>query len=153
MRTLMVLRTTMMIVQTHMGRQQTIVKDVLTAMVTGIRILMLLGPQTKVLTLSHPKLRNGLTKILTDTATMQQVSKRMHVSRSSEIQQLTVSDVWTTMVTVTQTTMQRGSLATVQMLATLSRLSQTSTETVVQTKTGMVQAIQTQLESTARRGP
>jgi hypothetical protein len=77
----------------------------------------------------------------------------MHVSRSSGIQQLTVSDVWTTMVTVTQTTMQHGWSAMVQMLATLSRLSQTSTETVVLTKTGMVQAIQTQLESMARCGP
>jgi hypothetical protein len=77
----------------------------------------------------------------------------MRASQCLEIPQLTVSDVWMTMVTVTQTTMQRGSLATVQMLATLSRLSQTSTETVVQTKTGMVQAIRTQLESMARLGP
>ncbi len=142
-----------MIVQAHMGHRPMTEKDAQIAMETVTRILMLRGQQTKVLTLSHPKAHNGLIKILTDTVTMQQVSKRMNVSQFLEIQQLTVSDVWTTMVMATPTTMQRGSLATVQMLATLSRLSQTSIETVVQTKTGMVQAIQTRLESMARLGP
>ena len=57
-----------------------------------------------------------------------------------------------TMVTDIQTTMQLGLPATVQTLVIPSKHTRTSTEMDVQTRTEMVRATPTLLESTARYG-
>jgi hypothetical protein len=128
-------------------------------METVILILMLFGSFQMVRMHSPQKAHNGLTKISTDTATMQQVSNPMLVFWPLETQQPTDLVAWMMMVMDTQTPTQQASmvlfglLQTARMPVILSRLTQILTGTVVLTKMEMVLPILTPQVSMARYGP
>jgi hypothetical protein len=114
---------------------------VLTPMAMVIQTLIQTGPSTTVLMLFLRIALNGLTPILTDTATTPQEPTLMPVYRLLEIQRPTDSDVLMMMAMDTQIRIQLGRRQTAQMLVKQSQEIRIETEMVAPIPMVMGQAM------------